>query len=312
MSHRPHGHRMWTLSGKLRFSLLVLCVGACALVFQSTLRSEAKKEVAEKVDFVRFIENEKNGQLQTALASYKNAAGQVVDLVGAVHVGDAAYYQNLNERFKSYGVVLYELVANPEDFLNPDPEETPAPSMISMLQRTMKNVLKLEFQLDIIDYKAVNFVHADLTPEAFSKMQKERGESIFTLILNAMNAQAATGIETKIGLGQLFRVFTSRDSASELKLLVAQQFEEMEQLMDASEGEKGTVLITGRNEQVIKVLKEQLKKDVRKLAIFYGAGHLLDLEERLLDLGFKKTGQEWLTAWNIRKPKRQKASTEAP
>ena len=34
-----------------------------------------------------------------------------VDLIGAVHIGDIAYYQQLNERFKQYDALLYELVA---------------------------------------------------------------------------------------------------------------------------------------------------------------------------------------------------------
>ena len=39
--------------------------------------------------------------------------GAVVDLVGAVHIGDAAYYQQLNKEFKAYEAVLYEMVKPP-------------------------------------------------------------------------------------------------------------------------------------------------------------------------------------------------------
>jgi len=53
---------------------------------------------------------------------------------------------------------------------------------------------------------------------------------------------------------------------------------------------------------VIEVLQEQMAAGKRKLAIFYGAGHLLDLDQRLIDLKFKRTGHEWLTAWEISKP----------
>src|SRR4051812_33469939 len=47
-------------------------------------------------------------KLEVAIASFKNAAGQQVDLVSAIHIGDAKYYQELNRRFKVYDAVLYE------------------------------------------------------------------------------------------------------------------------------------------------------------------------------------------------------------
>ena len=37
-----------------------------------------------------------------------------VDLISAIHIGDPSYYAELNERFRDYDVLLYELVA-PQD-----------------------------------------------------------------------------------------------------------------------------------------------------------------------------------------------------
>ena len=36
-----------------------------------------------------------------------------VDLIGAVHIGDIAYYDELNKQFTQYDALLYELVAPP-------------------------------------------------------------------------------------------------------------------------------------------------------------------------------------------------------
>ena len=83
---------------------------------------------------------------------------------------------------------------------------------------------------------------------------------------------------------------------------MAKQFDEVEALIDAAEGGSETVLVSGRNKQVIKVLREEMAKGKKRLAIFYGAAHLSDLERRVLDLGFDKSGQIWLTAWDIIKP----------
>ena len=49
------------------------------------------------------------------------------------------------------------------------------------------------------------------------------------------------------------------------------------------------------------VLKEQIESGKRNLAIFYGAGHLADMEQRLLnEFGMKRGGTRWLTAWKLR------------
>ena len=34
-----------------------------------------------------------------------------IDLIGAVHIGEKAYYDKLNKEFEQYDVLLYELVA---------------------------------------------------------------------------------------------------------------------------------------------------------------------------------------------------------
>ena len=41
----------------------------------------------------------------------KSASGFVVDLIGAVHVGEKSYYEALDKQFEDYDAVLYELVA---------------------------------------------------------------------------------------------------------------------------------------------------------------------------------------------------------
>ena len=52
--------------------------------------------------------------LQTAVVRFVPESGDseiIVDLIGAVHVGDRLYYQKLNKLFENYDVLLYELVA---------------------------------------------------------------------------------------------------------------------------------------------------------------------------------------------------------
>ncbi|MCH1503630.1 MAG: hypothetical protein L7V86_08610, partial [Verrucomicrobiales bacterium] len=95
----------------------------------------------------------------------------------------------------------------------------------------------------------------------------------------------------------------SKDRSNRLKLIVARQFDKADEMFALMEGEEGSVIITERNERAIGVLEEQIAAGKRNLAIFYGAGHLLDLDQRLIDRKFRRSGHEWLTAWMVTKPK---------
>ena len=71
--------------------------------------------------------------------------------------------------------------------------------------------------------------------------------------------------------------------------------------MYALEGKEGSTLITERNKKALSVLQKQLAMGKKRIAIFYGAGHLSDMEKRLAkDFGLIRSKEEWLDAWNLR------------
>ena len=78
----------------------------------------------------------------------------------------------------------------------------------------------------------------------------------------------------------------------------------------AREGPQGSTLIAERNKVALGVLRKQIASGKRKLAIFYGGGHMPDFEKRLKDdLGLVRVSQQWLTAWDMKgkeKPKTMK------
>lgn len=251
-----------------------------------------------KSEFLRFVDDHHGGgKLETAIATYQNEAGVKVHLVAAVHIADQSYYDGLNKTFKGYDAVLYEMV-KPRNAAPPRPGEERSTSFITVIQRFMKDTLDLKFQLDQIDYTAPNFVHADLDYETFEKMEEERGESIWTLMLQQMIKQMANPPENQpeIGLPELLNALTSPDRARQLKLLLGRQFGDIEAQMS---GFGGTVLITERNKACFKVLDREIADGKKNLGIFYGAGHMGDMEQRMLARGFHRTGTEWRTAWNL-------------
>ena len=57
------------------------------------------------------------------------------------------------------------------------------------------------------------------------------------------------------------------------------------------------------------MLKRELKAGKKKIGIFYGAGHLADMEERMVkDFGSERTDESWLVAWHLREEKSEEAS----
>ncbi|RYD33419.1 MAG: hypothetical protein EOP87_11005, partial [Verrucomicrobiaceae bacterium] len=63
---------------------------AAALLFLLPVHSRGAEP-----EFIRVEEDAKAARLQTGVTRYQKD-GAVVDLIGAVHIGDRAYYQDLN------------------------------------------------------------------------------------------------------------------------------------------------------------------------------------------------------------------------
>jgi hypothetical protein len=255
--------------------------------------------------FIRFqAEGQNEGHVDTAVKSYARPDGVTVTLFAALHVADRAYYDQLEEQFQRCDALLYEMVRDTEVDLT---TKVGTDNPLSQLQIGMKRMLGLEFQLEAIDYTRPNFVHADLDPDTFFRLQEERGESILGLMLQAILAEQARQSNnpqaTVSGL-QLLMAFFSSDRAHALKLLLGQQMEQMEAMLagiDRGADGQGSVLVQGRNEHAMRVLDREIKLGRRHLGIFYGAGHMPDFERRLETLGFKKTREDWLVAWDIRR-----------
>ena len=281
--------------------------------------------------FLRFVPDDAGGgRLETSVVTYRNADGVRVDLVGAVHIADAVYYAGLNDDFRHYDSVLYEMV-KPRDSAPPGSEPTtePAPgetrsagrslAWVGIFQRFLRDKLNLTFQLEQIDYDRPNFVHADLDIETFLDMQAQRGESFFKLMLRAMLSDLGrddaedTALRQQAAMGELLMALQSPDRARRLKVVLAKQFDQIDEMMSGIEGPNGSVIIGERNRAALKVLKERIEKGDRTIAIFYGAGHLKLMEKTLTgEMGFEQIGQpKWRTAWDMTAPATQPATAPA-
>ena len=269
----------------------------------------AKKPTEQaKVKSPEFLRVEKDGKklqaLQTANVTYRrigDATGPEVTLIGAVHIAEATYYSRLNNIFRNFDALLYEMVMDPE-MGAPEPEESGL-SPVSTIQVGMKDALGLEFQLAQIDYKAKNFVHADMTPKEFFDTMNARKEGLLQMFARSLGSSLAMQSSGKsTGDIELLAALMSDDREKGLRRALAQQMEMMDGQMAALTGEDGkSTLITERNAKAFKVLKRELDSGKQKIGVFYGAGHLKDMHERLIrEFGMEPVKTEWLDAWNLR------------
>ncbi len=254
-------------------------------------------------EFIRVDEDDSAARLQTAVTRYEKD-GRSVELVGAVHIADKAYYQNLTTRFAGYDVLLFEMIGG-EKFANHEaPQADPGPaekerdlSGLHKIYDMIATFLNLTGQSGNIDYTTKNFVHADLTNAEFIQMQADRNESLIGFALKAgkLDPEAPNQPDP----AKLLKAMLS-GSSNLVKLEIVHTLGRGDDQIAAFAGE--SVIITDRNQRCIDVMNQQLAAGHTKLGIFYGAAHFPDMEKRLLELGFKRTKQEWMTAWDIPKP----------
>lgn len=255
---------------------------------------------------MRLIQDPGHEALQTAVTTMRGPRGVTVDLIGAVHVADASYYAELQKRFATYQKLLFELVKPEEMDVAALPGSAQAPSgSVSGVQRWIKDVLHLEFQLDRIDYTRPNFVHADIDTDRLARHLRENAGGIAAVLVrwSLLDATRLTYPDGTLRLGglELMRAWLSADRPRALKKFAARELTDFgADMADLGSSGPGSILIAQRNAMAVQVLQRVLKQGNKRVAIFYGAAHLPDLEKRLEALGFHRTATQWLNAWDLR------------
>lgn len=257
------------------------------------------------LDSVRFVEHpDGKSELQTAILSMKNANGVQLDLISAVHIGDQQYYDSLNHIFKEYDVVLYEMVGGP--VAQRDQEKLKQEiGGIQLVQRVMQLMLGFRYQLDGIDYSAPNFAHADVTWEEWTALNEARDQNFMTLLCRAMELENDPEIQAE--MKQLNSEELSNNmvqaimefSPNKLKRSLAPLLANSETFITKLEGHDGTVVISERNKVLMDYIAQHTKAGQRKVGVFYGAGHMPDLVDRLKAEGYQMVDTRWVSAWHL-------------
>ncbi|MEO0531152.1 MAG: hypothetical protein AAF266_11355 [Planctomycetota bacterium] len=260
--------------------------------------------------WVRALKND-DGEptaLQTAVARYVgrpagSRAPVVVDLIGAIHVGDKAYYKGLDQRFRKYDALLYELVA-PEGTVVQRGAKVDNRNALGALQSGMQGMLALEHQLEQVDYTRPNFVHADMSPETLFATMESRDEGFlqmyFRMVGQSIAEQTKAARRGESAEFDMMKALFAKDRPRQLKIAMASQLTQLEGLLTSFGGEKGSTLIHERNRTAMDVLAREIAGGKKALGIFYGAGHLADMDKRLRErFGLRQIEKEWVTAWDL-------------
>jgi len=270
-------------------------------------KEAASKTEEKKSEFTRIRRDEEGNPIafETSIVRYvgKNKKGEdiSVDLVGAIHIGEKAYYERLNKQFEGYEALLYELVAPEGTKIEKGAQRKSGFSAVSSLQRTMKDFLGLDFQLDHIDYTKKNFIHADMSPDEFSKSMKANEESgmriFFKMLGHSVGAQGKPGAMSD---ADIISLLFAKDRDVKLRRLMAEQLQSGDDMLSVFEGKDGSTIITHRNKKALSVLQREIDNGKQNLGIFYGAGHFPDMEQRLIEeFKLKKTDEKWISAWQL-------------
>lgn len=258
-----------------------------------------------------------------------NGVGPVIWLTGASHIGETNYYRELQKHLDAQQLVLFEGIhagrkAGATNSLPAAKKEAVAPEPAARagertsLQKDLAESLGLVFQLEAINYTRTNFLNSDLSVQELKELmdkddepatsdspKEKRKNEAFEQLLKAMEGNSFFGTMLKAGfrlvggnpklqamtkLALIEALGGIRGDISRMKSLP----EDMQRLME--------VLIQARNEAVLKDLRAELKRAAppASISIFYGAGHMDDLERRVRrEFGYRAESDLWLPAFTV-------------
>lgn len=166
------------------------------------------------------------------------------------------------------------------------------------IQTQLASALGLEFQLSAIDYSHPNWRNSDMSIDQVQRKLQESGasgEALFRML-------DGSSMMAKFAGFMLGFIKGNPQMQASVKLMMIEMLAHADELMEAQGGEQGklmSVIVLDRNAAVLDDLGSILKneKSVKSVALFYGAGHLPDLEKHLTaDLGYTFDSDRWFPA----------------
>jgi hypothetical protein len=194
------------------------------------------------------------------------------------------------------------------------------PDMETSIQHTLAWSLGFVYQLSAIDYDQPHFTNCDLTTPLLPAWRaggtatgagagaagpNPEANQEFQELLQVMDGSSLLGTLMHVGLKF---IGSSPKLQAMTKVLLVEILGRLEGDLSQMKGLPPeiqrllVVIIQERNKVVLEDLKSHLKVSPppRSIAVFYGAGHMADLEKRLRgELGYRPRDEMWLTAIRV-------------
>ncbi len=238
-------------------------------------------------------------------------------LVAVTHLGSSNYYATLQRFLDAQPVVLYEAIRN-------GTAGPPGPPEGYSLQADLARALGLTFQLDSIRYDRPHFRNSDLSLAQLARLFESHaaaeaappaagaapagtpaGAVEFGALVQIMSGEGLLGGLARLGVS-LLAASPRFQAASKVALIetLGRLPNDLTRIEGLPAGLQRLmrILIEERNEVVLRDARAVLAaaSPPASLAIFYGAGHMADLEYRLCrGLHYQPVEDRWLVAFDV-------------
>lgn len=252
---------------------------------------------AHRGEYVRTIQSGTDTfSLQTGSRVFRKAGSADIDLIGAIHAAEPAYYQELTSDLHKASLVLYEGVSDANQPRYTEKQRNKATEKSAY--NRLANSQGLVSQHRAIPYAQKNYRNCDMNfQEMQQTLQREiaqggsKGQAAQQAYdeLNSVNTAVRGNnfmLNAVIGLIGSNHALKSRARF----MLVSMGAGNSDDL--GSSRRLQTLMIQDRNAHVISELQKTLRNEPnqRRIALFFGAAHLPDFEKRLLRLGYRPAG----------------------
>lgn len=184
------------------------------------------------------------------------------------------------------------------------------------IQAQLADALGLKFQLAMIDYTKGNWRNSDMSIDEVQERLAASGassEALFSLL----DGSSFTGKFVSL---LLKFIKASPQMAMTVKIVLIEALANSDDLLAAQAGggkdvdKMMKVIIEDRNEVVFKDLAKVIETEpkIKTIAVFYGAGHLEDMERRLTsEMGYTFQSAQWIPAITLDLSSQPEAAAQA-
>ena len=220
-----------------------------------------------------------------------------ITAIGATHIGTEDYYKELQKELDSIPEGLFEGVkplTDPSKIMPEKQKYLKTLENLSFSYEKMAKYMNMKVQKDSLKY-GVSWQDPDMTIEEVinatpaSLLERFSNMRVSSDLLDNAYKNHPTEV-SRLLKGQSMMIYKHQFISDLL-----QRFIMGKESSDAMEN----VLLGQRNQKLFDVLESKLNQNVDKVGVIYGAKHLEELHDYLMDKGFEKQEERWLPAWEL-------------